>query len=155
MALGWAHVRWLRDGRRVGGNRLQDLAAEPQLRLADPEADARADARRDVRGGPRLDRRNQRVLGPTRARDAARGRRAALALELAARDRGQDRQLGAVLDGRREAVEETDVVAGDVDVDEPTQRAVLVIQARAQLVVSLKQAVEHLLHGRPVDLRLG
>ena len=68
MALGWAHVRWLRDGRRVGGDRIQNVAAEPQLRLADAEADACADARRDVRGRPRLDSRHQRIVSSARAR---------------------------------------------------------------------------------------
>ena len=60
---------------------------------------------------------------------------------LAAGDGGQDRQLGAVGDRRREPVQEADVFAGEVDVDEAPQRAVLVGDPLAQLAVALEQAV--------------
>ena len=65
----------------------------------------------------------------------------------AAGDRGQDRDLVAVLDGRVEPVEEADVLAADVDVDEPAQAAVLGDPA-AQLAEALVQRVEHLADGR-------
>ena len=50
-------------------------------------------------------------------------------VRLAARDRGQDRQLVAVGDGRVEPVEEADVLAADVDVDEAAQAAAVVGRA--------------------------
>ena len=54
--------------------------------------------------------------------------------------------------GGVEPVEEADVLAADVDVDEPPQAAVLGDPA-AQLAVALVQRVEHLADGRAVDRR--
>ena len=51
----------MRDGGRLGGNRVQDLASEQQLRLADTQAAAEDDDRGDVRRGVRLDSRHLRV----------------------------------------------------------------------------------------------
>jgi glutamate decarboxylase len=48
-------VRGLRDGRRVGGDRLSLVAANASLRLADPSAPARPDNRGDVRRRDRFD----------------------------------------------------------------------------------------------------
>jgi hypothetical protein len=48
-AVRWPHVHRLRDGRRLSGLRLSDLASDPQPRLAYSQADARADDRRHVR----------------------------------------------------------------------------------------------------------
>ncbi len=70
-ALSLAHVRRMCDGRGVGRDGLQDLAADPPLPLADAEADARADDRRDGRRGPRLDGRHQRLVRTSRARGNA------------------------------------------------------------------------------------
>jgi hypothetical protein len=54
-------VRGLRDGRRLGGDGLQELVADAQLRLVDAASHAQADARGDVRRRARLDGRDQRV----------------------------------------------------------------------------------------------
>src|SRR5581483_4669059 len=72
----------------------------------------------------------------------------------AAGDRGQDRDLVAVLDGRVEAVHEADVLAADVDVDEPTQSAVLGDPA-PELPVAVVEGVEHLADGRALDFGRG
>src|SRR5690348_3671167 len=87
------------------------------------------------------------------SRDLSRAERAAE--RSASGDSRQDRQLGAVLDRRGQAVEKADVLARDVDVDEAPQRAVVVIDARAQLVVADEQRLEHLAHVCAVDLGLG
>jgi hypothetical protein len=70
---------------------------------------------------------------------------------LPARDRGQDLDLLAVGDGRVEPVAEADVLAVDVDVDEPPQGAVAIGQAVAQLAVALEQRVEHRADGGALD----
>src|SRR3954471_22782782 len=59
----------------------------------------------------------------------------------AARDRRQDRQLAAVGHRRLQAVEEADVLAAEVDVDEPAQVAVRV-EALAQLLVRAKDGLQ-------------
>jgi hypothetical protein len=61
-------VRGLRDGGRLGGDGLQELVADTQLRLVDAASHAQADARGDVRRRARLDRRDQRVDGDHGAR---------------------------------------------------------------------------------------
>ena len=61
------HVRRLRDGGRLGGDGLQELAADPPLRLADAAADAAADDRGDVRRRARLDGGDQRLGRRARA----------------------------------------------------------------------------------------
>jgi hypothetical protein len=71
-------VRWLCDGSGFGRNGFQELAADPQLRLAHLAPDARVDDRRDVRRRARLDDRLQRCYASKRDTSAT-------------RDRGQDR----------------------------------------------------------------
>ena len=90
-----------------------------------------------------------RALRADAGRSAARAQRPASSPSATA---GQDRDLVAVLDRGVEAVEEADVLAADVDVDEPAQAAVLGDPA-AQLAVTLVQRVEHLADGRAVDRR--
>src|SRR5437763_9462220 len=70
----------------------------------------------------------------------------------AAGDRGEDRHLVAVGHWRVETVQETDVLAADVDVDEPAQPAILG-DAAAQLAVAVVKGVEHLADGLAVDAR--
>src|SRR6476661_2506225 len=72
----------------------------------------------------------------------------------AAGDGGKDGYLGAVVDGRVEALLEADVLAGDVDVDEAAQVAVLG-DPLAQIAVGLEDGVEHLAHGPPAHLDFG
>lgn len=55
------HVRRLRDGGNLRGQRLSDLDADPPPRLADAQADAGADDRRDVRRRAGVDDRRQRL----------------------------------------------------------------------------------------------
>src|SRR6266508_2202424 len=64
---------------------------------------------------------------------------------------GQDLDFLPVGHRRREPVAEADVLAVDVDVDEPAQPAVAVGQAIAQLAVALEEGVEHSAHGGAVD----
>ena len=78
-------------------------------------------------------------------------RRAWLALRSAAGDGRQDRHLVAVGELGVEAVLEADVLAGDVDVDEAAQAAVLG-DPLAQIVVLVEDGVERLADGDPVDL---
>src|SRR6476469_1978604 len=70
----------------------------------------------------------------------------------AAGDGGQDRHLVAVGDRRLEAVQEADVIAAHVYVDEPAQPAVLGDPA-AQLAVAVVQGVEHLADRGALDAR--
>src|SRR3954464_13902856 len=82
---------------------------------------------------------------------ALRGRPASFRPRSAARDRGQDLDLVAVLDRRREAVAEADVLAVDVDVDEAAQAAVAVGERVAQLRVLAVERLEHRADGLAVD----
>src|SRR5947209_6420016 len=70
----------------------------------------------------------------------------------AAGHRRQDRHLVAIGHRRVEAVHEPDVLAADVDVDEPAQPAILG-DAAAQLAVAVVKGVEHLADGLAVDAR--
>src|ERR1043166_7990739 len=72
----------------------------------------------------------------------------------AARNRRQDGPLVAVVDRGVEALLEADVLAGDVDVDEAAQVAVLG-DPLAQIAVRLEDGVERLADGRALDLHLG
>src|SRR5215216_847926 len=74
---------------------------------------------------------------------------------LTAGDRRQDRDLVAVGDRGREPLEEADVLAPQVDVDEPAQLAVVARDAGAQLAVAGVQRLEHLADRAPVGPRLG
>jgi hypothetical protein len=65
-------VRGLRDGGRLGGDGLQELVADTQLRLVDAASHAQADARGDVRRRAHLDGRDQRVDGDHGSRLRAR-----------------------------------------------------------------------------------
>src|SRR3982751_4331658 len=71
----------------------------------------------------------------------------------AAGDGGQDRHLVAVVHGRVEAVLEADVLAGDVDVHEPPEVAVL-RDPLAQAIVLVEDGVEGLAHGPALNLDL-
>src|SRR5262249_36104223 len=71
----------------------------------------------------------------------------------AAGDGGEDRHLVAVGDLRVEAVLEADVLAGDVDVDEPAQIPVLG-DPLAQAVVLVEDRLERLADGGSLDLQL-
>src|SRR4051812_26496425 len=73
---------------------------------------------------------------------------------LAAGDGRQDRDLGAVGHRRLEAVEVADVLAGQEDVDEPAQAAVVAADARSQLAVLGIERLEHLADGAAGDARL-
>src|SRR3954449_3759933 len=73
----------------------------------------------------------------------------------AAGDRGQDVELGALGDLGLEAVEEADVLAGHVDVDEAPQLAVVAAQAVAQRVVLAVERLEHLADGAALAADLG
>src|SRR5215216_2539262 len=64
---------------------------------------------------------------------------------LTAGDRRQDRDLVAVGDRGREPLEEADVLAPQVDVDEPAQLAVVARDAGAQLAVAGVQRLERVL----------
>jgi hypothetical protein len=66
-------VRGLRDGGRLGGDGLQELVADAQLRLVDAASHAQADARGDVRRRARLDGRDQRVQRDPGPRPGAAG----------------------------------------------------------------------------------
>src|SRR5215218_4287211 len=72
----------------------------------------------------------------------------------AARDGRQYRDLVAVGDRRRQPVEEADVLALQVDVDEAAQLPVLAREPVAQLAVLGVQRLEHLADGRAVGARL-
>src|SRR5690348_13074938 len=80
--------------------------------------------------------------------------RAVAVARSAAGDCGQDRHLVAVGDGGVEAVQEADVLAADVHIDEPAQPAVLG-NPTAQLAVAVIQGVEHLADRGTVDGRGG
>src|SRR6185437_11818203 len=72
---------------------------------------------------------------------------------LAARNGRQDRHLVAVIDRGLQAILEADVLAGDVDVDEAAQIAVLG-DALAESVVLVEDRIEGLADGRALDLEL-
>src|SRR6187397_1551437 len=65
---------------------------------------------------------------------------------------GQDLHLVGVGHGRVQSVAEADVLAADVDVDEPAQPAVAIRQPVAQLAVLGVQRLEHLADGRAAGL---
>src|SRR5215218_5023531 len=71
----------------------------------------------------------------------------------ATRDRGEDGYLVAVPYGRLQPLLEADVLAGDVDVDEAAQVAVLGDPV-AEAAVGVEDGVEHLADGPSVDLQL-
>ena len=83
------------------------------------------------------------LVGARRLRAAPRAAAAAGGLA-AARDRRQDRHLVALGDLGVEAVEEADVLAAEVDVDEAAQAAVGVGDPLAQLAVLGVERLEHL-----------
>src|SRR3954471_1857530 len=73
---------------------------------------------------------------------------------LPAGDGRQDRDLVAVVDGGLEALLEADVLAGDVDVHEAAQVAVLG-DPLAKAVVAIEHRVEGLADGGRIDFHLG
>ena len=113
-------MRRLRNGGGLSRKWVQDVDAKPEHPLAHTPQDAPPDDQRDVRCRHRFDDRLQRLNAAgycPRQPDERPGPTARLRA-LASRNRGQDRQLGAVADRRRQSVEEADVFSGEIDVDE-------------------------------------
>src|ERR1700722_8791631 len=84
-----------------------------------------------------------------------RGRRSAPSNDvLAARDGRQDRYPPPIIDRSVQAIEEANVLAAEIHVHKAPERAALIGQALAELVIALVQAVQDLAHGGAFELSL-